>query len=271
MKVNEFAERVGMTPSKVRYYDRQGLIRSERSGNNYRNFTSSDALDIYHAQMLRSFDMTIQESIEAQERNLKQIDDWLSGRMDKLEEMIRWEEMKLTRLHEMREYFRLINQGDSRIVPHELDGQCCVWNFGSQEQSLSKAQKEALQILAERMPFSYIAIKISGESIRRGGEMLDVSIGLGILRRNQQKIGLKVMEGFEVIESGVHKGLFLAAEDPFAITRTDILPLIHEAEKAGRPGIDLTGRIYLSYMKDGKFVHGIGLGFPVRHIKVGEQ
>ena len=66
-----------MAPSKVRYYDRQGLIRSERSGNNYRNFTSSDALDIYHAQMLRSFDMTIQETLEAQKRDLGQIDGWL--------------------------------------------------------------------------------------------------------------------------------------------------------------------------------------------------
>ena len=68
-----------MAPSKVRYYDRQGLIRGERSGNNYRNFTSSDALDIYHAQMLRSFDMTIQETLEAQKRDLGQIDGWLEG------------------------------------------------------------------------------------------------------------------------------------------------------------------------------------------------
>ncbi len=264
MKVNEFAELAGMAPSKVRYYDRQGLIRSERSGNNYRNFTSSDALDIYHAQMLRSFDMTIQETLEAQKRDLGQIDGWLEGRIENLEEALRWEEMKLIRLQEMREYFRLIKEGDSRIVPRELDDQYSVWNFGTEDQKLTEPQKEALQVLAETMPFSYIAIKITGESMIRGTEELDICIGLGILKRNQQKIGLELTEAFELIEGGVHKGLFLAAEDPFVITRTDILPLIEEMEKCGVLGNDLTGRIYISYMENDKFVHGIGLGFPVQ-------
>ena len=62
MKVNEFARQLGIVSSKVRYYDRMGLIQGERQDNNYRNFTPQDALNIYHAQMLRSFDMSIQES-----------------------------------------------------------------------------------------------------------------------------------------------------------------------------------------------------------------
>lgn len=149
-------------------------------------------------------------------------------------------------------------------MPRELDDQYSVWNFGTEDQKLTEPQKEALQVLAETMPFSYIAIKITGESIIRGTEELDICIGLGILKRNQQKIGLELTEAFELIEGGVHKGLFLAAEDPFVITRTDILPLIEEMEKCGVLGNDLTGRIYISYMENDKFVHGIGVGFPVQ-------
>lgn len=69
MKVNEFARQLGIVSSKVRYYDRMGLIQGERQDNNYRNFTPQDALNIYHAQMLRSFDMSIQESLNAKMKN----------------------------------------------------------------------------------------------------------------------------------------------------------------------------------------------------------
>lgn len=54
MYVNEFARRLGLTASKMRYYDRSGLYQSRRGENNYRDFTDADALDAYLAQSLRA-------------------------------------------------------------------------------------------------------------------------------------------------------------------------------------------------------------------------
>ena len=103
MKVNEFARQLGIVSSKVRYYDRMGLIQGERQDNNYRNFTAQDALKIYHAQMLRSFDMSIQESLNAENEELEEIDRWVGTHELELEKQIHQQEIKLQRLKEMQE------------------------------------------------------------------------------------------------------------------------------------------------------------------------
>ena len=62
MTVKEFSERTGVPPSKIRFYDRENIIQSGRKEtNNYRSFSDSDALNIYNAQMLRSFDFGLQD------------------------------------------------------------------------------------------------------------------------------------------------------------------------------------------------------------------
>ena len=46
MIASEFAQRLGVPVSKIRYYDRLGLGQTERSEeNNYRNFEPDDALE----------------------------------------------------------------------------------------------------------------------------------------------------------------------------------------------------------------------------------
>ena len=67
MKVHDFARRLGLPDSKVRYYDQAGLIRGGRQKENpSRDLTGQDALNIDPAQMLRSFGMGVQEALAAQ-------------------------------------------------------------------------------------------------------------------------------------------------------------------------------------------------------------
>ena len=153
MKVNEFARQLGMVSSKVRYYDRMGLIQGERQNNNYRNFTPQDALNIYHAQMLRSFDMSIQESLSAKNEELEAIDQWVGAHVTELEEQIRWQEIKLLRLKEMQAYFEMITQTGDQIMPYCRDNSYNVWNFGSSV-VMTPGVLRAVEILAENMPFS---------------------------------------------------------------------------------------------------------------------
>ena len=99
MKVHDFAKRLGLPDSSIRYYDRMGLIQSGRQKeNNYRHFTEQDALAIYHARMLRSFDMSVQEALEAKDQELSTIDGWVSSHIQELERQLDWEKMRLTRL-----------------------------------------------------------------------------------------------------------------------------------------------------------------------------
>ena len=42
MKIGELAERTGIPPRMLRYYEEQGLLASERSANGYRSYAESD-------------------------------------------------------------------------------------------------------------------------------------------------------------------------------------------------------------------------------------
>lgn len=265
MKVHDFAKLLGLPDSKVRYYDRSGLIQGGRKQeNNYRDFSCQDALNIYHANMLRSFGMGVQEALDAKDQTLTVIDGWVEDHAGELERQIAWEEMRLLRLREMQAYFSMIQNRRDKLGHSERDASYNIYNFGKTG-SLSPAEREAIRLLAQNMPFSYIGIRISRESLSSPGDGLDVSIGLGILDRNRKKIGLVLPESARTPGSRL-VDLLLEIHDPFAMTKRDIAPLLEEIER--RKLVlqrDLIGRIYISYMKNGKFVHGVSLGLPVEN------
>lgn len=264
MKVHDFAKRLGLPDSNIRYYDRMGLIQSGRQKeNNYRSFTEQDALAIYHAKMLRSFDMSVQEALAAKDQELSTIDGWVTAHIQELERQLAWEEMRMSRLREMRRYFAMIQFRKDSLGEDERDDSFNVWNFGPGTE-LSDEEARTIQLLSEYMPFSYVAIRISRESILRPGEGLDVNIGLGILRRNLERVGLSLPPTVPFTPGSPLLDIFLEVPDPFAITKRDISPLLKELESRGIPLTqDLIGRIFFSYVQRGTFVHGVSLGYPL--------
>ena len=267
MKVHDFAKRLGLPDSKVRYYDRSGLIQGGRQQkNNYLDFTDQDALHIYHANMLRSFGMGMQEALTAQEQELSSIDNWVGSHVQELERLVAWEEMRLHRLREMQAYFTMVQARQTQQVPlsqNFVDDNYIVCSFGKTLPP-SPAEQKTIALLARHMPFSYIAIRVSKESLLSPGDGLDVSIGLGILEQNRAKLGLELPPELPRVSGGPTINLLTEVQDPFSLTKKDIAPLLDEFSHRGLTWKrDLLGRIFISYMKDGSFVHGVGLGFPI--------
>lgn len=264
MKVHDFAKRLGLPDSSIRYYDRKGLIQSGRQKeNNYRSFTEQDALAIYHAKMLRSFDMSVQEALAAKDQELSTIDGWVTGHIQELEQQLAWEEMRLTRLREMKAYFTMLHFRRGCLGDDEREDSFNVWNFGWDADPTDE-QVRTIQLLAEYMPFSYIAIRVSRESLLRPGEDLDISTGLGILRRNLDRVGLTLPASIPATRGSRLLDILLEVSDPFAITKKDLSPLLEELSRRDIPLTqDLVGRIFISYMKGDTFVHGVSLGHPV--------
>lgn len=262
MKVHDFSRCLGLPDSKVRYYDRSGLVRGGRQKeNNYRDFTREDALNIYHANMLRSFDMGVRQALDARNQDLTVIDGWVESHAGELERQIAWEEMRLQRLREMQFYFSVVQTRRDQLGQNYVDDSFNVWNFG-RTSPLSPAEHKAIELLAGNMPFSYIAIRVSRESILSPGDELDVSIGLGILEQNRAKLSLELPPEIPRSPGGSKVNLLMELSDPFAMTKRDLAPLLEELNRRGQVlRSDLEGRIFISYMKNGSFVHGVGLGF----------
>ena len=269
MKVNEFSRRLGIPSTKVRYYDRIGLISGARdTDNNYREFNEMDALHIYNAQMLRSFDMSIQESADAEQNyGLNDLSSWLNGRIPALDQEIRYEEMRLLRLREMNDYICSINPTSPVVEMLIMVDSYNVWTFGTHIKSLDDTEEQASRMLAEKMPFSYAAVRISKESLLAGGK-LDVDLGIGILASNLKKLDM-VLPGQERFLNEGHPMMTQSVqiEDLSNMTASDLDPLLNAVHlKNLEISSDVIGRVYISYRKDGRLMQGIILGVQTRSI-----
>lgn len=258
MTVKEFSDIIGIPSSKIRFYDRTKIIDGEREGeNNYRFFTNSDAFSIYNAQMLRSFNLGIQDVIAAQNENLLQLNSRIYSQIDELEWTIRQQEIKLVRLKEMKRYFEMIDKQHSEVSYQELEDSynICTINCPSSEED-----RLAVKMLSDVMPFSYVCIRISRESIINEGCPLHVSSGLGILNSNKEKIGLNIPSCIPKNNKSSVVRMVLETEDPFSITMQDIRPILDELKKSKTELCeDILGRVFISYKRNGRVVHGLGL------------
>lgn len=63
-KIGEFAAMTGMTPSKVRFYEKAGLFPVRRKENGYRYFTSQDAFRANAFRMLLQYGFTVEQAVE---------------------------------------------------------------------------------------------------------------------------------------------------------------------------------------------------------------
>lgn len=257
MKVVDFAKQLGIPATKIRYYDKIGLIQGKRNEeNNYRELCNNDALNIYHALMLSSFGMSVDECKESKAKDLEALNQWTDAYIVELEEKIRFEHMMQSRLREMQVYYQILNHHENQFAPLLLDDQWMVWNLGNTVQ-LNKQQLESIEILANCMPFSFMAIKIDKKSLfSTTQEVLNVQTGLGILKHNALKLKLDLPQ-YEVYLANETVQYVFETENPFEITKAQMQPLIDYIEVNHLPHQDITGRIVLSYMKDGKFKHGI--------------
>ena len=184
-------------------------------------------------------------------------------RIEDLERNIRFEQLRIQRLKEMKNYFQLM-QRKERFQEVELHNMSYnIWHIGKHIQMDAPMQK-TVEILADAMPFSYVAIRISIASILSCQEELEVCIGLGILEKNKELLGLEFPMPLEERSRRHVLQLVIETQDPFHLKRSEIQPLLDECEKRGIPlQRDLIGRIYISYQKKEQFVHGVGIGIEI--------
>ena len=63
-RIGEFAEMTGMTPSRVRFYEKEGLFGGAREENGYRWFTAHDAFRANAFRMLLKYGFSVDQAIE---------------------------------------------------------------------------------------------------------------------------------------------------------------------------------------------------------------
>ncbi|TDD19564.1 MerR family transcriptional regulator [Nonomuraea diastatica] len=95
MRIGELAERTGVSPRSLRYYEKHGLLSARRAANGYRDYGEEDVRLVSEIRALLSVGFTLEdtrpfldclrrghssggscaESVEVYERKLKEIDE----------------------------------------------------------------------------------------------------------------------------------------------------------------------------------------------------
>lgn len=265
MRVHEFAACLGLPASKIRYYDRNGVISGKRQeNNNYREYDIKDAFDIYNALMFRSFDMSVSQAAEINsDCRLGDINDWLGSHIAEVERQIGLEQMRLVRLQQMKAYFTDIKEGQTRVEKFKLQKNYEVWTLGTGKKIDDQTAKAA-RILAEHLPYSYVALKIPEKSLFED-ECYEVQAGLGILEENRIRCGIDLNGVAFEIAGAERLTIWLEKENPFLLTRSDLKPIFEEASRQGVELFgDAVGRMYLGYTAEGHRVHCFALGICFR-------
>ena len=61
MNIGDAAERSGLPPKTIRYYEEIGLVRPSRAGNGYRDYSTSDIHRLRFVQRARSLGFSVEE------------------------------------------------------------------------------------------------------------------------------------------------------------------------------------------------------------------
>ena len=85
MRINEAAERAGVTPKNIRFYEEEGLLHPAREkGNRYRDYSPEDVALIKRIRLLRTLDVPLAE-IRAMENGGQSLQTALARHMALLE------------------------------------------------------------------------------------------------------------------------------------------------------------------------------------------
>lgn len=209
-------------------------------------------------------DMSVKEAgFAGRTYSVDRFSQWLDTRIDDLEQQIRWEEIRLQRMRQLKGYVDNVVSKPMQVVRRQATVSYNVWTVGKKG-SISEQEIAAAARLQEKMPFSYITLSVPMQSLMGGEEALDVHLGLGVLEENMEKCGLTDTAGMQRFPGGDCMSVYLEMEDPFSLTQTHLRPLFDAVEREGmRVASGAVGRQFLSYQKGEKYIHGFSLGVLV--------
>lgn len=190
-KIGEFCRLLGVSPDTLRYYDKCGLLLTDKNPQNkYRSFSKQDALDIWNLHMLRSMDMGLsdisklrkQGALEVQTKYLHQREAALKAEIEKLS-------AKRERLLQLTKLYDLIHEVDNVNINYAMPANYALYVLGDNTPVGNQVLEQISQWTA-CLPFTYVAVEIPLKSLMGPEEKLSVRLGIGILEKNLQKVDL---------------------------------------------------------------------------------
>lgn len=264
MKLNEFSKRIGVPLTKLRYYARYGVMQPERSENNYRELTECEAIDVYNALILRDFDISVEEISEIhQNKREVELFEEVDSQVENLEKKIEQLQIHLKRLKELQEFLDRFEHNTKKAYVYARASEYVLWSFSDEFVLNAENQKRIIDVTA-CSPFSYVALRVK-EQEWRTKDVFKPELGVAVLKRNVGKCKLEVPNDAKYTGDTQLITYCFEKENMFEITKDDLKPIFDKAREMDVELYgDLTGRFYISYVKNGKRIYCFALGCEFR-------
>lgn len=137
MKIQELADKMGLTIHTIRFYEKEGLLDNRhvrRESNNYRNY-SEEAIE--RLKLIKKFQSIgcslaeLKEALQDHDTNSRtnlQIIDWIQGKKEEIERKKQEYDQMLDTLNKMLEY-RILLMKD----PQKAEEMLRNWHVGSSD------------------------------------------------------------------------------------------------------------------------------------------
>lgn len=257
--IGEFARLLGVSADTIRYYEKLGFFSSSRDpDNNYRRYAEPDALDFMNLKMCRSLDMGIDEMRDTGlTGSVAEQLSWLDRKQAETEAEIARLRRQSARIGELKKFYGFASVEEDRVGEVDWCASHCLYTFGASSHRGAEALRLA-RIWMDRLPFTFVAVGITRESLLSEGGELDLRLGLGVLDRYQASLDLPMSPEVETFPAGRSVYQRLGVRDYFSIRKADLAPLYEYIERKGlRIASGATGRTLASERRDGQLLHHI--------------
>ncbi|HSK69508.1 MAG TPA: MerR family DNA-binding transcriptional regulator [Candidatus Limnocylindria bacterium] len=264
-RIGEFCRLLGISADTLRYDEKRSLLRMPKDpGNGYRSFSEQDAPDVWNLFMLKSLDMNLQEigalrkggSFEAQIQ-------YLDDREASLEAEITRLTAKRDRVRELSRLYNLLHSAGQAHLEERMPAHYALYAFGDGCAPCGRTLAE-IGAWTACLPYTYIAVEISKESLTGEADSLGVRVGLGILAENVQKAGLAPCPEAVYTPAGARACIAVRSPDVFGLAREALDPLYaFLSERDLRVTGPVAGRIVCSSCREKHPEYVIALSVPV--------
>lgn len=174
-KISEFAAMVGMTPSKIRFYEKAGLFPAHRYENGYRYFTPNDAFRANAFRVLLQYGFSVEEAIAMLDAR-QETAEFQQSLLDQRERLLRSIDLLNYRLHRVDSALDFLNPQPGRpFAVVDVDDHLYVNASHGADFNVSTENAQEISVFYELLGVSSCARIISYDELESNRDAVDPS------------------------------------------------------------------------------------------------
>lgn len=265
----EFCRLTGVTGETLRHYVDKGIISpSDIEANNYKLYSTKNALDMLLARSCRGLDLSISTILSKTNATLEEQEAIFAAREREIETEIDTLKQKLARVRQQKGNLNFIHTSLGKVKEHRASDVFNLYRlivFGKASPITAKEQT----ILDQWMNYPHyvcVALNAPRESLVDPSiERLPISIGVGVREEWANALGLNTNSPVSFFAKSRGLCTVVSTYDPFNLKKRDLNGIFDEAEQRGAEiASDLTG-LLCTYTDTARGrLYYISLGFSIK-------